>query len=200
MTDPLTPSQEWWTAEELASAGLPDMPASRQGVEAAIKRLRWREDPHHARRRAGKGGGWEYSWRLLPDRAKRKLLQAAAAVAEAPKAPATCLASWAATSTTTMGLTGRASGRQSPMRRYISLARRRGNSVRKQGAPRRARSVQRARTILSYCPGAISPPARFWASRMKTARMFSESSWKTLRRRCRAEPPACPPQALDRGP
>lgn len=88
MTDHLTPSQEWWTAEELASAGLPDLPASRQGVEAAIKRLQWRADPNHARRRAGKGGGWEYSWRLLPDRAKRKLLQAAAAVAEAHKAPA----------------------------------------------------------------------------------------------------------------
>lgn len=87
MTDHLTPSQEWWTAEELASAGLPDLPATRQGVEATIKRDHWREDPHHARRRAGKGGGWEYSWRLLPERAKRKLLQAAAAMAEAPKAP-----------------------------------------------------------------------------------------------------------------
>ena len=83
----LTPSQEWWTAEELASAGLPDLPASRQGVEALIKRIGWRSDPHHARRRSGKGGGWEYSWKLLPDRAKRKLLQAASAEAETPKAP-----------------------------------------------------------------------------------------------------------------
>ncbi len=88
MTNHLTPSQEWWTAEELASAGLPDVPATRQGVDAIIKRLRWREDPNHARRRAGKGGGWEYNWMLLPDRAKRKLLQAAAQAAEAPKAPA----------------------------------------------------------------------------------------------------------------
>lgn len=88
MTSHLTPAQEWWTAEELASAGLPDLPASRQGVDALIKRLHWREEPNHARRRAGKGGGWEYSWRLLPDRAKRKLLQAAAQAADIPGAPA----------------------------------------------------------------------------------------------------------------
>ncbi len=87
MTDHLTPAQEWWTAEELASAGLPDLPTSRQGVEATIKRLQWRADPNHARRRVGKGGGWEYSWRLLPDRAKRKLLQMASQAAEAAKAP-----------------------------------------------------------------------------------------------------------------
>lgn len=88
MTSHLTPAQEWWTAEELASAGLPDLPASKRGVNALADRLHWREEPNHARRRAGKGGGWEYSWRLLPDRAKRKLLQAAAQAADIPVAPA----------------------------------------------------------------------------------------------------------------
>lgn len=85
----LTPSQEWWTAEEIASAALPDLPASRQGVEAVIKRLFWRENgPELARRREGKGGGWEYSWQLFPDRARRQLLKAAAVTLPVPTAPA----------------------------------------------------------------------------------------------------------------
>jgi hypothetical protein len=84
----ITPSQEWWTAEEIAASSLPDLPASRQGVEAVIKRLRWREiGALAARRRAGKGGGWEYNWQLFPDRAKRQLLQAAAVKSAAPQAP-----------------------------------------------------------------------------------------------------------------
>lgn len=85
----ITPSQEWWTAEEIAASALPDLPTTRQGVDAVIKRLRWREvGALAARRRAGKGGGWEYNWQLFPDRAKRKLLQAAAAQSAAPQAPA----------------------------------------------------------------------------------------------------------------
>ena len=77
MSQLLTPAQEWWTAEEISSAGLPDLPSTRQGVDAVIKRLHWREDALLARRRAGKGGGFEYSWKLFPARAQRKLLQAA---------------------------------------------------------------------------------------------------------------------------
>jgi putative transposase len=85
----ITPAQEWWTAEEIAVASLPDLPASRQGVEAVIKRAQWRETgPALARRREGKGGGWEYNWQLFPDRAKRQLLQAAAVRAATPKTPA----------------------------------------------------------------------------------------------------------------
>jgi putative transposase len=83
----LTPAQEWWTAEEIAASGLPDIPATRQGVAATADRLQWRAQPGLARRRAGKGGGWEYHWHLFPDRARRKLLQAAAAVSAAPVAP-----------------------------------------------------------------------------------------------------------------
>lgn len=72
----LTPALDWWTAGELAQAGLPDMPATRQGVEAVIERMGWRGQAGLARRRAGKGGGWEYSWRLLPTRAQQQLLAA----------------------------------------------------------------------------------------------------------------------------
>lgn len=79
----LRPVQEWWTTDQIAAAGLPDMAATRQGVEAQAARDNWRSHPVHARRRAGKGGGWEYSWALFPDRAKRKLL----AEVRAPKEP-----------------------------------------------------------------------------------------------------------------
>lgn len=71
---PVTPTKEWWTAAEIADARLPDLPSSRQNIEALAKRDHWRSDVHHARRRAGKGGGWEYSWKLFPVSAQKKLL------------------------------------------------------------------------------------------------------------------------------
>ncbi len=77
------PDREWWTASDLAAAGLPDLPASQQGVEALAKRLDWRAHPELSRRRSGRGGGWEYSWRLLPARAQAALLRPTAA-SEAP--------------------------------------------------------------------------------------------------------------------
>lgn len=67
-------SKNWWTATELAEAGFPDLPTTRRGVEALAKRLGWREDPQHARARVGRGGGWEYHWRLLPARAQREVI------------------------------------------------------------------------------------------------------------------------------
>jgi putative transposase len=73
-----TPDQEWWTAEEIALGGLPDMPATKRGVNALADRLHWRGNRELARRRHGRGGGWEYCWRLFPARAQRKLLEAAA--------------------------------------------------------------------------------------------------------------------------
>ena len=89
MTVLITPSQEWWTAEEIAAAALPDMPASKRGVNMLADRLSWREvGPFAARRRSSRGGGWEYHWQLFPDRAKRQLLQAAAVKSAAPVTPA----------------------------------------------------------------------------------------------------------------
>ena len=77
-----TPDQEWWTAAELGSAGLPDIPASQQGVEAMAKRRGWRGNPMLARRRTARGGGWEYSWQLLPPRAQKALLTQAGETAD----------------------------------------------------------------------------------------------------------------------
>ena len=69
-------AKEWWTASEIGAAGLPDMPRTQQGVDALAKSLGWRAQPEFARRRSGRGGGWEYHWRLFPSRAQRELLAA----------------------------------------------------------------------------------------------------------------------------
>jgi putative transposase len=83
----LTPEREWWTADEIAAAGLPDLPGTKRGVNDVVSRFDWRGQAAFARRRAGKGGGWEYSWHLFPVRARRKLL-ADVAVAKQPDRPA----------------------------------------------------------------------------------------------------------------
>ena len=70
------PEKLWWTANEIAEAGLRGMPDSRQGVEFVIKQSDWRGQPAFARRRAARGGGWEYHWKLFPDSAQRQLLAA----------------------------------------------------------------------------------------------------------------------------
>lgn len=80
-----TPDKLWWTTTEIASAGLPDMPKSRQGVEKLA--TDWRRHDQFARRRDGRGGGWEYHWSLLPDRAKQRLTLAAMVAAPEAKAP-----------------------------------------------------------------------------------------------------------------
>jgi len=68
------PLKEWFTAQEIADAALPDLPNSQQGADVMAKKLGWRGHPDFARRRAGRGGGWEYHWRLFPARAQRALI------------------------------------------------------------------------------------------------------------------------------
>lgn len=93
MSEPLNPAQVWWTADEIAAAGLPDLPATKRGVNTVADREDWRAQAKFARRRAGKGGGWEYHWRLFPSRAQRKLLLTA--VAPEPKAAVDRDEAWA---------------------------------------------------------------------------------------------------------
>lgn len=54
---PGAPHKVWWTAGELAEAGWPDVPATRQGVDALAERNAWRAQGEFARRRKGRGGG-----------------------------------------------------------------------------------------------------------------------------------------------
>ncbi len=82
----LRPDKLWWTAREIAEASLPDLATTRQNVEALAKREHWRADPHRARTRKGRGGGWEYSWELFPARARAFLLKGVE-VAETPAEP-----------------------------------------------------------------------------------------------------------------
>lgn len=74
--------REWWTAEEIAASGLPDMPSSKRGVNLLADRLSWRGHPQFARKRAGRGGGWEYFWKLFPSRAQAALVKSPAAVSD----------------------------------------------------------------------------------------------------------------------
>ena len=55
MTD-LAPQKQWWTAQELADAELPDVPSTMQGVDRWISRINLRANISAARKRAGRGG------------------------------------------------------------------------------------------------------------------------------------------------
>jgi len=68
------PKKEWWSAQELAEAGLPDMPTTKRRVNSLATKSGWATVPDCARRRAGRGGGYEFHWSLLPHRAQEKLL------------------------------------------------------------------------------------------------------------------------------
>lgn len=68
------PAREWWSAAEIAAAGLPDLPATRRGVTFVAERQGWARDPERVRRRPGRGGGTEYHWSLLPPAARAALV------------------------------------------------------------------------------------------------------------------------------
>ncbi|MBP5857258.1 Mu transposase C-terminal domain-containing protein [Marivibrio halodurans] len=70
---------EWWTTADLASLSLEGLPQSQRGVLALAKKHCWQGRRTHsgnslARRRAGRGGGWEYHYSLLPLEAQQDLL------------------------------------------------------------------------------------------------------------------------------
>ncbi|WP_286173736.1 transposase domain-containing protein [Rhodobacter sp. NTK016B] len=81
----LAPAQLWWTAQELADARLPDLPRTMQGIDRWVARVNLRGNPDVARRRSGRGGGWEYHWSALPLAARKSLL-AEATVPVSPNA------------------------------------------------------------------------------------------------------------------
>jgi transposase InsO family protein len=64
---------EWFTAAEIAAMGLPGVPTSKVNVLALAERDDWRR-PEWAgkrwRRRAERGGGFEYHWSVLPPDAR----------------------------------------------------------------------------------------------------------------------------------
>jgi len=73
-------TQEWYTAQE--AAGLPGMPGTERGVRDKLKRERVRR-----RKRAGRGGGWEYHKSGFPKETQDYLLDAAIAALPEPSCP-----------------------------------------------------------------------------------------------------------------
>ncbi len=72
----MRPTREWFTAAELAALGLPDLPATRQGVQAKAEADGWQNPEKEGvqwRRRHGRGGGIEFHACILPMAAQIKL-------------------------------------------------------------------------------------------------------------------------------
>lgn len=67
------PDQIWWSAAELAEAGLPDVPNTKRGVNLMAKRDGWDLLKGKMRRRKAVGAGIEYHWTVLPLRARMAL-------------------------------------------------------------------------------------------------------------------------------
>ncbi|MCW5723473.1 MAG: hypothetical protein KIS81_00780 [Maricaulaceae bacterium] len=68
----------WFSCAELAALKLPGLPATNRGVAAYAQREGWDRATDDSgapmrRRRKGRGGGWEYSVRLLPPDAQLAL-------------------------------------------------------------------------------------------------------------------------------
>ncbi|SIQ24595.1 Mu DNA-binding domain-containing protein [Rhizobium sp. RU35A] len=79
--------KEWFTSAELEKAKLPDLPHTRKGIEYLVAENGWRATDL-ARKRAGRGGGYEYHVSLLPEAARLQLELAdkASSLNETPKA------------------------------------------------------------------------------------------------------------------
>jgi len=73
--------KEWMTAAEIAAAQLPELPTTKRGVSLRAEAERWDQNPAYARKREGKGGGFEYHFRLLPTLAQVAYMQRHIAVA-----------------------------------------------------------------------------------------------------------------------
>jgi putative transposase len=73
--------RQWWTLPELAERSLPCLPATRRGMMGLADREAWRDAKRLdgeplARKRAGRGGGFEFHISLLPIAAQAALVDA----------------------------------------------------------------------------------------------------------------------------
>lgn len=86
--EPETP-QQWFSAAELAEAGLPGVPSTKRGVLKMVRRFGWMgatdaAGMKQARKRQGRGGGVEFHVSLLPEAARVRLAAVDAEKAERP--------------------------------------------------------------------------------------------------------------------
>jgi putative transposase len=83
------PTDLWFSAAELAAARLPGVPNTARGVTFTAERLGWAAPEREGsawRQRVGRGGGVEYSLRVLPLAAQARLLAHIPADEPAPEA------------------------------------------------------------------------------------------------------------------
>lgn len=75
----------WMTLSELATARLPGLPATRQGLAARADREAWSARRGAARQRIGQGGGLEFSVEVLPGEAQAELAKRNTVAASEPR-------------------------------------------------------------------------------------------------------------------
>ncbi len=75
MAGDLKPTQEWWSAAEIAAARLPGLPGSVRGINAYAEREGWTNNVAALKRKQGRGGGLLFHWSLLPRDARLKVLK-----------------------------------------------------------------------------------------------------------------------------
>jgi len=86
-------TDEWFTPAEIAALRLPGMPSTKRNVNEMVRREEWQNRINMAgeplaRRRQGKGGGWEYHVTLLPAAAQLALARRFKAAAAPEPEPA----------------------------------------------------------------------------------------------------------------
>ena len=83
--------REWLTVAELAREGLPGLAGTERGVQFLSEREGWAQSAGYARRRTGRGGGWDFNIALLPPLARTEYERRYRTVAapEPPPAPPT---------------------------------------------------------------------------------------------------------------
>ncbi|NLF16684.1 MAG: hypothetical protein GX595_05425 [Lentisphaerae bacterium] len=84
--------KEWYTPAELAKLGLPGLPKGRTAIADKAREEGWRSHrdlagrPLARRRKGQKGGGWEYHYTVLPEKAAGELVHRQALDAMPPPA------------------------------------------------------------------------------------------------------------------
>ncbi|MFZ2470211.1 MAG: transposase domain-containing protein [Parvibaculum sedimenti] len=83
--------KEWFTPSEVAALALPALPATLRGINMIAKREGWLERRNVAgtslaRKRQGRGGGWEYHYSLFPTMAQTRLVAESVTAARKEKA------------------------------------------------------------------------------------------------------------------
>ena len=73
-------NKHWYTAAELADLALPGLPKTKRKINELAADSRWAfktddRDQALARPRAGRGGGFEYHWSILPPATKTAMVQ-----------------------------------------------------------------------------------------------------------------------------